>query len=264
VWVGSEPIPYLVSVDDPYDTISPYHRWGPITFTVDQLLARLGSRIPDGLSDLKVNVNGSGRVASVTAVGANGIRREISGWTMRALLDLRSTWFSITKEGDLAASASRIVYGQKVTLSGAVSGRAEVTIEQRPEGGSWATLKTVSAGEDGSVSVTTRPKLTTRFRLRIGSTVGKAVRVAVAPKIVLDETQKPGALSGSIQPALAGAEVTVERRSQGWAAVASAVSSENGRFRAVFDVTPGVYRARVGPLPGFVAGTSRPLSISAA
>ena len=28
-WPGSQPVPYLVSVPDPYDTASPYHSWGP-------------------------------------------------------------------------------------------------------------------------------------------------------------------------------------------------------------------------------------------
>ena len=30
VWNGSKPTPYLVSVPDPYDTLSPYHDWGPL------------------------------------------------------------------------------------------------------------------------------------------------------------------------------------------------------------------------------------------
>ena len=29
IWPTSQPTPYLVSVDDPYDTLSPHHRWGP-------------------------------------------------------------------------------------------------------------------------------------------------------------------------------------------------------------------------------------------
>ena len=29
---GSNPVPYLVSVDDPYDTVSPYHSWGPYVY----------------------------------------------------------------------------------------------------------------------------------------------------------------------------------------------------------------------------------------
>lgn len=94
-WAGAEPMPYLVSVEDPFDDLSPYHRWGPLTFTVDDLEARLGSRIPDGLEELRVVKNASGRVAKVVAVGAGGAQKEISGSTMRTLLGLRSTWFRI-------------------------------------------------------------------------------------------------------------------------------------------------------------------------
>ena len=43
VW-SSKPTPYLVSVPDPYDTLSPYHDWGPLKFSALQLGKRLGSR----------------------------------------------------------------------------------------------------------------------------------------------------------------------------------------------------------------------------
>lgn len=36
VWNGP-PVPYLVSVDDPYDTISPHHRWGPLKISAGRL-----------------------------------------------------------------------------------------------------------------------------------------------------------------------------------------------------------------------------------
>jgi stage II sporulation protein D len=94
VWAGAEPVPYLVSVDDPYDTLSPYHSWGPVTFTEQQLRARLGSRLPQPLVGVKVKVNKSGRVATVIAVGDHA-QAEFSGSTMRSLLGLRSTWFTI-------------------------------------------------------------------------------------------------------------------------------------------------------------------------
>ncbi len=94
VWADAKPVPYLVSVDDPYDTLSPYHSWGPVAFTEQQLRARLGSRLPQGLAELTVKRNKSGRVGTVIAVGAHK-RTEISGSTMRSLLGLRSTWFTI-------------------------------------------------------------------------------------------------------------------------------------------------------------------------
>ena len=42
VW-NAAPIPYLVSVADPYDTLSPYHNWGPFRFSAPQLKTTLGS-----------------------------------------------------------------------------------------------------------------------------------------------------------------------------------------------------------------------------
>src|SRR5437588_11849279 len=33
VWTGGSILPYLVAVPDPYDTISPYHDWGPVPYT---------------------------------------------------------------------------------------------------------------------------------------------------------------------------------------------------------------------------------------
>jgi stage II sporulation protein D len=264
VFVGAEPLPYLVSVDDPYDTISPYHRWGPLTFTAKQLKARLGSRLPAGLTDLEVNVNASGRVASVTAHGSGGATKEIGGPTMRALLGLRSTWFSIATQDELVVSTNRLVFGQRVTLSGYSPDRSEVTIEQRPEGGTWETLATVAVRDDGSFSARARPQTTTAYRLRLGSKAGAPVRVVVAPKVTLSEAAKPGALTGTIKPILAGAEVTIQRRAQSsWKAVAFAAVDGDGGFRAAFDVTPGVYRARVAPGAGLAAGTSRPLAIGA-
>ena len=44
VWPSSPPVPYLVSVPDPYDTLSPYHDWGPLRFTPAMLGRRLGAR----------------------------------------------------------------------------------------------------------------------------------------------------------------------------------------------------------------------------
>jgi stage II sporulation protein D len=96
-WPGTKPVPYLVSVDDPYDDVCPYHRWGPISFTVAELRAGLGAKIPDGLKTITVQVNASQRVTKIVARGG-GRSVEIPGTTVRTALGLRSTWFRITKQ----------------------------------------------------------------------------------------------------------------------------------------------------------------------
>ena len=263
VWPDSEQLPYLVSVDDPYDDISPYHRWGPLAFTAEQLAARLGSRLPSGLTDLKVNLNASGRVATVTAIGTGGTT-EIPGWEMRTLLGLRSTMFQIDAAEGLSASSRRVLFGQKVTLSGVARGADEVALEERSRGGKWHLLQTVAVKPNGRFSLTVRPQLTTSYRARFPSSTRAPVRVVVAPSVTLDRKERPGALEGVMRPELLGTTVTIERLgSAGWEQVASAVVGGAGIFVAELDLAPGVYRARIPATAGLAAGTSPRLTIDA-
>ncbi len=100
-------MPYLVSVPDPYDTISPYHNWGPFAYTG----AKLGKllRVPGRLVDVQPELNSSGRVTSLTASGrpaASSSRRP----ACRRRLALRSTWFTVGVLS-LAAPSKAVVYG---------------------------------------------------------------------------------------------------------------------------------------------------------
>ena len=91
VW-GSKPMPYLVSVPDPYDTLSPYHDWGPLKISALRLGKRLGAR--GSLLDVRTDTAADGRVRSLTLIGTKG-NRTVSGSSVRAALGLRSTWFTI-------------------------------------------------------------------------------------------------------------------------------------------------------------------------
>ena len=44
------PVPYLVAVPDPYDTLSPYHDWGPVLLSAADAAKALG--LHGGLDDL--------------------------------------------------------------------------------------------------------------------------------------------------------------------------------------------------------------------
>src|SRR3954470_8662630 len=90
VW-NSKPVPYLVSVPDPYDTLSPYHDWGPLRFSAAALGRRLRGRAR--LLDVRISAGSSGRVRSLTLVGSKGDRTVTGSW-VRATLGLRSTWFT--------------------------------------------------------------------------------------------------------------------------------------------------------------------------
>ena len=69
------------------------------------------------------------------------------------------------------------------------------------------------------------------------------------------------------KPALEGALVEVQRQSQDgttWKTVARAALNADGTFQASLMLSPGMYRARVAPGRGLVAGNSAPLRIVSA
>ena len=76
VW-DSPPVPYLVSVPDPYDTISPYHDWGPVAFTAATVAKKL--KLAGPILDLQPAVDGSERVSSVARRDAGGLAQSVGG-----------------------------------------------------------------------------------------------------------------------------------------------------------------------------------------
>jgi len=90
---GAEDLPYLVSVDDPYDTLSPNHRWS-VRFTAEELAAKL--RLPGPPRKVKVLAGPSGRALALVA-RAPGWKQKVPGSTLRSALGLRSTLFTVTK-----------------------------------------------------------------------------------------------------------------------------------------------------------------------
>jgi len=90
--VWGEAVPYLVSVPDPYDSISPYHNWGPFAFTGAKLAKVL--KLPGRVVDLQPELNSSGRIKTLNVVGTKG-SISVPGKDLRTRLGLRSTWFSV-------------------------------------------------------------------------------------------------------------------------------------------------------------------------
>jgi stage II sporulation protein D len=88
-------LPYLQSVLDPYDAISPHHSWGPWRFSGRTLAQRLG--VPSVASVVERR-NGSGRVAEV-AVRWPGGSRVLAADTVKVALRLPSTWFTLERVG---------------------------------------------------------------------------------------------------------------------------------------------------------------------
>jgi stage II sporulation protein D len=260
IWPSTQPLPYLVSVPDPYDTLSPYHNWGPFRFSSMSLARRLHS--PGRLLDLRADVAASGRVRTLTLVGANGERR-VTGSAVRSALGLRSTWFRIGMLS-LSPPAAPLVFGLQAQLAGVVRGLPKVTLESRPYGERWKPLAPLVPA-NGQVTATVSPKISTDYRLSTGQIRSGVVRLRVAPLVRLFPPGDRQSLTGLARPVLPGAAVQVQRLGQsGWTTAARTTVGANGSFTAKIELTPGTYRARVIAGKGFAAGVSKVLKVVAA
>ena len=257
VWGTS--IPYLVSVPDPYDSISPYHTWGPVAFTG----ARLGKVLRAGgaIRDVRTVVNPSGRVTTMTAVTANG-ERSFDANALRRRLGLRSTWFTVGVLS-LTGPDSAVAYGSSTRLTGVARGVGGVSLEQNAKG-EWQAVGAVKPASDGSLAVAVAPKVTTVYRLATSKIAAGAARVPVAPVVRLIPPRTPTELRGTVRPVLlAGTAVAIQRQ-QGtkWATVARATVATRGAFDAQLQLASGTYRARVPAGHGLVAGVSAALEVT--
>jgi stage II sporulation protein D len=259
VWPDSGNVPYLVSVDDPYDTLSPHHTWGPIVLSAARMQKVM--KAPGRLVDVRTTVNASARVPAVTGVGTIG-DSSVRGGDFRRALDLRSTWFRI---GVLAlpTPAKPLAYGAAGKLNGTARGLAKPVLEQL-KGTTWTPAGSVQPQANGSFAITVRPAATTRYRLASGAAHTAATTVGVAPRLALIPPGDLSELRGTVRPALAGTTVEIERLSgQSWRVVTRTTVDAGGAFAAQLDVTPGSYRARIpAPGRGLVAGTSSTLVVN--
>lgn len=96
VWYGATPVPYLKSVEDPYDDASPRHRW-TIRYSQATMQAKLGGLVKGKLRSIKVTKRGvSPRVVKARIVGSRG-STTTNGTTLRARLGLYDTWVSFKR-----------------------------------------------------------------------------------------------------------------------------------------------------------------------
>ncbi len=261
VWPSSPQIPYLVSVEDPYDTISPHHRWGPFAVGSKRLGRALGAR--GRLVDVRTTTGPSGRVRSVIVASSQG-ESAMTGTDARRALGLRSTWFRIGVLS-LAPPAAPVTFGARAALSGVARGLPSVTLEQREPGGAWRSGGPVTLGHDGAVSVSPKPRGPTEYRLASGLARSGVVRVAVAPRVRFYGLRDATTLRGYARPLFPGALVAVQRREGGsWTTLVRTNIDANGDFEAHLSLMPGEYRARLAPGRGFVPGVSPTLRVSPA
>jgi stage II sporulation protein D len=91
-FLGSTPQPWLRSVEDPYDDVSPRHRWGPYRWSFRTVKRKLGSLVKGSFRSIRVSRRGaSPRIVSATIVGSRG-STTASGPQLRARLGLYDSW----------------------------------------------------------------------------------------------------------------------------------------------------------------------------
>jgi stage II sporulation protein D len=157
-WPGRAPVPYLESVPDPYDSLSPHHRWPTQDLSAAWLDRKLGV---SGIRNVSVVDDSSHHVASVRFLAAGGWK-SFTGTRLRRLFRLQSTDFSIGVMA-LDAPSARSLLTSRVEVGGMVNGLRHVQLE-RDEGGVWRTVAYVHP-VNGRFKVTLRSHSGMRLRL---------------------------------------------------------------------------------------------------
>jgi stage II sporulation protein D len=197
VFVGSDPKPWLKAVEDPFDGVSPKHRWGPFRFTASQVQRKLRRYVRGRFQRIKVVQRGvSPRVVRAQVVGTGGTTT-VTGPQLRSAFGLYDTWAyftSVTSKASKTKTAKK-----KATPGGDPSGgvspgvraaalrarRIEGTIAparagrwlkvQRRVGTRWVTAADSKVLRGGRYSVAVPGRGV--YRVVYGSAVGPAVRV---------------------------------------------------------------------------------------
>jgi stage II sporulation protein D len=254
--------PYLVSVRDPYDGISPYHDWGPVPVPATRLGRKL--RLSGRLVDAKVRRNSSRRVS---ALDVSSLQRgtestaSVDGAAVASALGLRSTWFSVGVLSLQPPLPNRPVpYGGKVRLSGVARGVKGVVVQQRRRHVPWTQLAPAAPDRrTGSFTLTVKAKATTDYRLATADDAAAFVRIRVEPRVRLSRANR-SSVSGRERPALPGSRVLVQQRRvaapQRWKTVARGAVRARGRFRVAVSLRPGAVRVVVAPGNGWWPGAS--------
>lgn len=203
VFIGAEPQPYLRSVEDPHDDVSPRHKWVR-RMSLGTAQRRLGSLVKGSLKQIRVLKRGqSPRVVKAQIVGTRG-RTSVSGPTLRSKLRLYDTWARFTVitasatrgDGNTPKAASAPAAPAAAGTGGAVpSARAAalsdsaatlkgrvapapagswVTV-QRHNGKRWVSRFDVPVAANGRY--TARLRSTGRYRVRFAGESGPTVRV---------------------------------------------------------------------------------------
>jgi stage II sporulation protein D len=181
-FIGALSKPWLVSVPDPYDNQSPYHRW-TVPFSAARLDRALGA--PGAFKRLKITQRGeSPRVVKAQVVGTSGTR-SVTGPQVRSALGLRDTWFTdyrVASSSVRPRSARPASWGPRPATTRVLAGafqpapRAHVLrVERRDSSGRFHTIGRTRTSRAGRYRMTlTRSGV---YRVTYGAVNGPSVRI---------------------------------------------------------------------------------------
>lgn len=269
---GSTPVPYLTSVPDPYDAVSPKHTWRK-RMPLAEAEARLGPHLQGHLRKIVILRRGhSRRIVRARIVGTAGAT-VVDGATLKERFGLYDTWarFSV-----LTTAARRTHVRRATRIRVLPAGRADVgapvptpaeAADDRASG--WAFFRAVAAAvpapdvpvvpalagtrETGAAGLTAwatdvtvraqQPQRTTGTALAAPTPATRPGFRRVTVRTLRGRLNVTGRRVG-------GTVLRVERSRRGrWSVVAHARATRRGTF-AVRVAKPGVYRVRAGRLTG--------------
>jgi stage II sporulation protein D len=251
-------VPYLVPVDDPYDSLSPYHDWGPILYDAAAVARRL--KLSTSVQSVTVANGASGRVKTMLVTSDDDAQVALTGNQVRSALGLRSTWFAPALLQLLPATRT-MTYGGAVSLTGFVRGAAGVSLEAKPAGGAWAAAGSLQLAADGTFASIVRPQVTTWYRLAWGSARAGLAKVTVAARVSAVVTS--AGVEGTLGPAAPGAPVQLQQKAAtgGWKTLASTTADTSSAWRFDGALAAGTYRVRAAPGHGVAAGVSAAFTV---
>jgi SpoIID/LytB domain protein len=240
-------VPYLRSVSDPFDYISPRHVWPTKVLTPAQVGAALGVT---GVRDVRVVENSSGRAEAVRVLTDHGWQR-FAGRAVETDFKLGSADFDFNTL-TLNPPSPRLVFGSRLRLTGSVRGLGRARLQQDTDRG-WVTLRPIHVLPDGSFTAYPAPKRSTSYRLAYNGVPGVPVSVDVVPHVSV--AAQNGLLHVVVTPDL---PLVVQRLQDAqW----RTVGVFHGRFAR--RLVPGSYRVSVPGRNGYVRAVSRPVTIHA-
>ena len=246
-WPRMAPEPYLVSVPDPYDYISPHHVWPTRVLSAARVGAGLHVR---GVRDARVVLNSSRRAEAVRVLAAGGWRTIPAALVIKRF-DLGSNDFELSAL-TLDAPRSPATFGSRIHVTGWVRGLGKARLQELTPAG-WETVAHVRSAPDGRFALALRAGRSVELRLAYNGVAGDIVSFGVVPKVSLraDGTN----LHVSVAPRL---PLEVERLTgHEWRPVARG----NGAFSR--SLRPGSYRVSVRAGRSYIATISKPVGLHA-